>query len=286
MPVFRLCRRPAFVLIVVLGLGTGTLGCNVFEVGEPTATSVEDLLADARVAMTKNDPQRAVRLLEDAFKKDSTNVEVRIELVNALYAAHGVDVFSLRTALEPGEVKATAAKTDPPVCSAGGDSTRSSEGATVFIDRESNRLQELEGHRKRMQRASRLVIQGVLEERPEAFAAEAHDTRAKGYLLAALTRASLRLLAVQTAVRETKGTLYVDDSGSASSRAFIACGPSTEAVVRIERTLCRLEEGFSQAVSWLRSRNELVGSEQTSLLISPLETNASAVQARRACDAS
>lgn len=284
MPVFRPSWRHAFVLIVVLGLGTGTVGCNVFEAGEPNPTSVEDLLADARVAMTKNDPQRAVRLLEDAFETDSTDVEVRIELVNALYAAHGVDVFTLRSVLEPGNEKATVADTAAPVCTDGGDSTRSSEEATIFIDRETDRLQDLVGQREWMQRASRLVIQGVLERRPEAFAAEAHDTRAKGYLLAALTGASLRLMAVRTAVWETEGTLYVDDSRS-SSRAFIACGPTTEAVARIERTLCRLEDGFSQAISWLRARNELVGSEQTNLLISPLETNASAVQARRACDA-
>lgn len=277
--------RVAFVLLV---FGLAGLGCNVFDGLGPSPTSVEELLADARVAMTNGNPQRAVELLETAYETDSTNVAVRIELANALYAAPDVDLFTVRSAVEHLNGKGAEVPTgdsDAEVCTEGASSPRSPGRFLAISVEDHDGLQVLWAERDRIKRVSRLVVDGVLRRRAEAFAEAPVEVRSKGFLLAALTRLSRRLLGVRDALQATESALYMDQESDPPG-ALVACSPTTEDRDRVERSLCRHEEGVSQAASWLKRRNELFSSEQTSLLLDLLGTHREALRTQAACPAS
>lgn len=286
MPSTCVCWRHCCVIGIFLILGFGFSGCNVFDGVQSEPASVEDLLADARIAMTKTNHQRAVRLLEEAFEKDSTHVEVRIELVNALFAAHGVDAFTVRSAVEHVNegVRSNSVDTEGDVCSDGVDPDRSPERFRV-VTFEGQAVRTLLGQRERIRRASDLLVDGVLQQRAEAFGQQSPDVRMKGYLLAALTQVSLRMLALEQGVRETAGTLYVDTEAQ-PSWAFVACAGTEETLSRIEQSLCRLKDEAARAVAWLQARNEAVGSERTTFLIDLLEAHVAAAQVYLSCPAS
>lgn len=283
MPSSWLCWRHLYAVVLVLVSIVALLGCNAFEDVQPTPSSVEALLADARTEMTKGNHRRAVRLLETAFDRDSTHIAVRIELASALYAVKGLDAFTVRAAIEHmnGEGASLASEgAVGTICTVGADSA----GTPVRLRGISfgdDAIQAIVEERKTLRRVSRLVVQGGLRERADAFTREAAGVRAKGYLLAALTRISLRLGAVERAVRETGGNLFVVADGLLP--AFIACGEALNTVARIERALCREQQGAQRAVSWLQVRNDLVGSEQTTLLIDLLKTHIRALQVRLSC---
>lgn len=289
MPLCWLFRRETCVAFVLLVLGLGGLGCNVFDGLGPSPTSVEDLLADARVAMTNENPQHAVRLLETAFETDSTNVEVRIELANALYAARDVDLFTVRSTVEhlngKGAAEAATGDSDEELCTEGANSPRSPGRFLAISVEDHEGLQILSDARDRIRRVSRLVVDGVLRRRPEAFAEGPVEVRSKGFLLAALTRLSRRLLGVRDVLRATEGTLYVDQESDPPG-ALVACGPTTEDRNQVERSLCRHKAGVLQGAFWLERRNELLNSEQTSLLLDLLETHREALRTQLSCPAS
>lgn len=283
MPSSWFCWRHFCAAVLVLVSIVSTLGCNAFEDVQPAPSTVEALLADARTAMTKGNHQRAVRLLETAFERDSTHIEVRIELASALYSVKGLDAFTVRAAIEHMNGKGASVASETAV----GDICTSEPDSVGIADRlrgisfKDDAIQSLVEERETLQRVSQLVIQGGLQGRADAFAREAAEVRAKGYHLAALTRLSLRLEAVKEAVRGAKGTLFVVSDGV--TPAFIVCGEALNAVSRIERALCREQRGAVQAVSWLQARNDLIGSEQTALLIDLLETHIGALRTRLSC---
>jgi hypothetical protein len=285
MPFVSSCWRLFGIVAVVSALGLGALGCNVFDGLGSSGRSVDELLADARIAMTNGRPDRAVRLLESAHEKDSTHVEVRIELANALYAAGGVDVFALRAAVEHlagtgGEAGQPAS--DAAICTEGPRPARSPEAFVAISFGEAEALRPLVDRRNRLRRVSRLLVDGVLNRRSAAFAALSPEVRATGYVLAAVTRVARRLLAVREAALDTGSTVYVDVRETAAS-SVVACSPTDPDLRRVERVLCRLGEGIGQSVSWLQARNDLTNSAQTALLIDLLRAYAGALRSRLPC---
>lgn len=247
--------------------------------------SVENLLADARVALTNGNAQRAVRLLETAFEKDAGDVEVRVELANALFAANDVDLFAVRSAVEV--LNGKGAETTPE----GSEADACTDDATPLATPErfpviplegDNGLSTLAAERGRIQRVSRLVVDGVLNRRTESFAAAPIKVRSKALLLAALTRLSRRMLSVRDALGATESSLYIDKE-STPPGALVACGSTTEDRNQVERSLCRHEEGVSQSALWLERRNDLLSSEQTSVLLDLLGTHREALQTRLPC---
>lgn len=275
--------RSLFYAIALFSL-VGLTGCNVYDDVGPSATSVEGLLADARVALTNENPERAVRLLERAHEKDSTDVEVRIELANALYALHALDVFGVRAAakqLNGEEPVSGTEQTEQAACSNGAAPSRSPDRfLTVSFDDESP-LGEVAARRPQLRRVARLLVEGVLARRPDALAETPPVVQAKGYLLAGLTRTSRRLLGVRTAVLDTESALYVDTE--TTSPSLVVCSPGSNPRARVERALCRLRSGMQQSLAWLQARNEHVHSDQTSLLIDTLTRQVATLQDRRSC---
>lgn len=275
-------HRRLLCVVVSIVIGVSGFGCNLYGGLEPSRASVEDLLADARVALTTGHPQRAVRLLETAYERDSTDVRVRIELANALYAAHDVDVIALRAAVERlngnGDVSATAGRISG-VCSVGTDASPPPDQLQAVALNEA--LSAFVGHRAQLRRASRLLVEGVLGQRGDAFAAVSEELQAKGYLLAALTRMGRRLMRVRTVMRATESTLYVD--GEADPPTLVACSPTKAARQQVEGALCRLRDGSQQALAWLRLRNDRTDSDQAALLIDVLSRHRAALDGRFSC---
>ncbi len=283
MPSSWFCRRHSWAAIIFV-FGSFLLGCNVFDGVQDEPSTVDALLADARVAMTNGNAERAVRLLESAHERDSTHVGVRIELANALYAANGLDLFTVRSAVEHvSGVRAESPSENEmgAVCTGAPEPARSSD-RFVPVSFEDEDWQAFASHREQMRRVSHLVVSGGLQRRAEAFAQESPRIRAKGYLLAALTRVSLRLLALQNEIEDANATLYVDVEDGVP-RAFVACGGTVESIDGDEHALCRGAQGIRQAVSWLQARNDLIGSDQRSLIIDLLEAHVDAIQARHSC---
>ena len=269
---------------IALSIFASVAGCNVYDDVGPSATSVEGLLADARVALTNENPKRAVRLLERAHEKDSTDVEVRIELANALYAVHDVDVFAVRAAAKQLNGEKPVSGTDrggQTACSNGVAPSGSPEWfLTVSFDAESP-LGMVAARAPQLRRVSSLLVAGVLARRPDTFAEMSPAVQAKGYLLAGLTRTSRRLLGVRTAVLDTESALYVDTE--TSSPSLVVCSSGSEARAQVERTLCRLRSGIQQSLDWLQARNEHVHSDQTGLLIDTLTRQAATLLGRLSC---
>ena len=283
MPFSYLSWRLLGVIAMSVLLGTGALGCNAYDGLGPSATHVDDLLADAQTALTTGHPRRAVQLLETAYQKDSTNVEVRVELTNALYASQNIEVFTLRAALRrlsEGQKATGAETTEGTICTAGIAPAGSLERLGRGRLEEAEAFLRLVEHREHLRRGSRLLVDGVLSRRRESFVALPADMQAKGYLLAALTRMGQRLLNVRTAVLRTESTLYLDTD---DPLALVVCSSTETARDRVERSLCRLQGGTQQALFWLRLRNDRTHSEQTGLLIDALTRQAKVLRGRLSC---
>jgi hypothetical protein len=83
---------PALLLLALV-----TSGCNVFEslYTEGESNDPKVLLQDAAAAIRKNEPAKAVTILEKAFQKEPDNPKVRVELASALLAANNIDVLDI-----------------------------------------------------------------------------------------------------------------------------------------------------------------------------------------------
>jgi hypothetical protein len=266
-------------------LAVGAIGCNVMDGLGPSATGVDALLSDARTALATGHPQRAVRLLETAYETDSTNVEVRVALSNALYAAQDLDVFTLRSAVERLNGKGTVPGPESSrkmVCTEGASPDRAPERFRAVPIGGDEALRRFANRQRLLHRVSRLLVDGVLARRPGAFAELPPEMQAKGYLLATLTGMGRHLGRVRTAVLETKTTLYLDTEAARSS--LVACSPTPAARTLVNEALCRLQDDTQRALVWLRARNDQVGSDQTGVLIEPLRRHAEMLRGRSSCE--
>ena len=90
-------RRILFFAALVL-LPAFCTGCNLFDplYGEGSEVSVDDLLADARVALTNGENDTAIAYLERALALEPQNGEVRIELSSAVLKSLNLSVNSVR----------------------------------------------------------------------------------------------------------------------------------------------------------------------------------------------
>ena len=92
-----------YVYVGLLALcSVGLLGgCNVFGSGSlDEGDSVDELVADADVAMTKGNYDAAVESLEKAYDEEPDNPEVRIKLSKALYGQQGITVVDLKRVVD------------------------------------------------------------------------------------------------------------------------------------------------------------------------------------------
>ncbi|WP_375802662.1 hypothetical protein [Salinibacter sp.] len=282
------------MLLILLGGGLLIGGCNVFDFANSSPETVDALLDSARSALAAGNSSRAVRLLEQAFKKDSTDVRVRVELGNALHTDRGLDIFALRSAGKHLVIPADSA------ISSRVPSSGSTPKRTVCTDEAQPRqapnrytavpldaepLRFLSARRTVVERVHDLVVEGVLRRRTEAFMDTRIATRRKGLLVGAVTTAAKQLIDVQEVFEETGGTLFLD-RGAEQGRALLACTETEEALRRSNRALCTLGGATRQAIRWLRDRQQPSEDSQEAVLIDRLQSVTSAASARTACSKS
>lgn len=280
--------RSAWIVIVGVGLLVG--GCNVFDVSKSEPRTVDALLTDAQSALTAGNTARAVQLLERAFDKDSTDVRVRIELGNALYADRDIDVFTLRAAAEhlvdPAKsvsrfTSAPSSPADDSVCTDGARPEASS-GRFAAVPLDAEPLLRLVEHTPVIQRVRRLVVTGVLARRTEAFSEAGVRIRRKGLLVGAVTAVAEAGIGVHDVFDVTDSALFLDREAQ-SGRALLACADTDRLLTEDHEALCGLRTAATRAVQWLQDRNRLSGSDQTAVLIDRLDTIVDLVVARIEC---
>lgn len=277
----------AWLVLLVAGLLVGA--CNVFDVSTPEPDTVDALLADAQTALSAGDASRAVRLLERAFDKDSTDVRVRAELGNALYAERGLDVFTLRAAAEhlvEGAKSSGASSADQfsrraNVCTDGARPEMSSDRYDS-VPLGADPLRSLVEHAPVVERVRRLVVEGVLERRAEALSSARSRYRQKGLLVGAVTVVATEVIDVHAAFDTTGSSLYLDREAD-PHRALVACADTEDALGRRHDALCALDTAARRGVEWLRDRSRSSEEDPDPVLIGRLEDLAGAASARIDC---
>jgi len=275
-----------FVLLVA-GLLVG--GCNVFGGFASGSNTVDALLADARTALATGDTSRAVRLLEQAFDKDSTDVRVRVELGNALYAERGLDIFALRTAA--GHLVGASDSSDASTAA------RASRVETVCTDEaqpeavpdrydsvpaDADPVRRLVERSSVAERVRRLVVTGVLERRPDALSSARRGVRQKGLLVGAITAVAKGVIDAHGVFETTESSLYLD-RGAEPHRALVACAGAEGPLGQNHDALCALGAAARRGVQWLQDRDSAPEEDQGSLLIERLQDLDDAVSARIGC---
>ena len=280
-------RNSAGLVLLVGGLLLG--GCNVFDVSSFRPDTVDALVADANAALTNGNASRAVQLLERAFDKDSTDVRVRVELGNALYAKHGLDVFALRKAAEH-LVELSGA-------SEGGGATRSVRAENMCTDEarpetvperyesiplDADPLRRLVERTSVVERVQGLVVEGVLERRSDAFSSARPNVRRKGLLVGAITAVAKEVIDVHAVIDTTGSSLYLDREAE-PHRALVACAETAGRLAQAHDTLCALETAARRGGQWLQNRAPPPEEEQGSVLTKRLQTLTDAADGRVDC---
>jgi len=288
-------RRAGTVMLLIL-LGSSLLagGCNVFDFANSSPDTVDALLNDARSALAAGNPSRAVRLLEQAFEKDSTDVRVQVELGNALYADRRLDIFALRSAgkhlvspadsATPSRVPPSGSTPKRTVCTDEAQ-PRQAPNRYTAVPLDADPFRFLSARRTVVERVHGLVVEGVLRRRPEAFMNAKISTRRKGLLVGAVTTAVENLVDVWEVFDETGRSLFLDREAG-QGRALLACAEAEEALRRSNRALCTLSSSARQAIQWLRDRQQPSEDSQEAVLIDRLQSVASAASARAECSRS
>lgn len=280
----RLWFWRAFLIVTSVCIVGG--GCNLFAGMEPPSGSVDALVDDARADLMQGKNEEAVRHLETAFETDSSRVEVRVELANALVAAREIDVLSLRAALDPlaGEdTSASDAQIQGGRCTV--DPRPDPDDARyTSLSMEDPRLQPIVEHGPLFRRAQHLVVEGVLQERPELFADGSARLRMKGFLIAALAHVGNHLHRTVEVVRATEGSLYLD--GRRTPPRLVVCSPDQALLAALEGRLCALDSAMDQALSWLQRRGEISGRGPGALLTAHLTATRNTLQGGLPCGAS
>ena len=275
--------HPVFVCLLLVGLSGVLVGCNVFGGQTGSAETVPELLADARIALTKGETGRAVSLLEAAHDLDSTHVGVRVELSNALFADRGYDVFLLREALHAfTQYKPQKGASEKRAVCSGERAPDSVAAQYNAVDvGEGSSIQAVMGQTTVINRVRNLLLRGVFEVRGERLAARDNRSRMKAYLLGTLAKAGFGVQEMARELTSTEASLYYGEGSSVGQ--FVACAKSREGLDRVETSLCAYQERLAQSVDWLDRRNQLVGSERESVLLSPMRKQSDALVAGLAC---
>lgn len=279
-------------LFVGLVLGAGILvgGCNVFGGLGAEPNTVEDLLAEARAALSAGESGTAVRLLERALKIDSTDIRVRVELGNALYSDRDLDLFALREAAEhlavdPDSSGSAASSTAHPgvdrVCTDGTNPETSSH-RYASISMGARPIDRLVERRGLIDRVRILVVQGTIEQRSGVLTEAPARLQRKAFLVGAATVFMRGSIGLRDAIVETESTLYFDRQADPRG-AFLACAPDDSALDRGHEALCELGVLAGRAVRWLEARARLSGSSRTRGLVQWLRRVDRGASARAGC---
>jgi hypothetical protein len=261
-------------------------GCNVLDGRAPAPKSLDALLADARTALRADHPSRAVRVLERALQKDTTDVRVRVELGAALYAERGLDVFMVRAAMnhlaQDDSTSSPSLQASRRVVCTDGAQPAAAPGRYSSVAIAGDPLRALIRREAVVERVRRLVVAGVLERRATAFSGARPSLRRKGRLIGATTVAVRALLYLSERVRAAGGTLFRDREAG-SIPALVACAETATALASCRGALCTLGRALRRGQEWLRTRDRLSGRKTDAKLTKAFGETAAAATTRANC---
>ena len=253
-------------------------GCNVFDGlgGEGESEDPEVLLQDARAALSRGEPEAAVRYLERAYSLDPTNPEVRIELVGARFARAELDLITLQQLVDDINGEADNGETDPPVASARRHEVAHQEqdGFCTF-DEDRSSLEEFDytasSAYQSIQvqidtfRAARDLLDGI---RPVVLNSLPDRVQAQWYLTRAFTRVALAVSAVNEEVEQIDATLYRLPS---LQNSIGICASSEQALSEAEVQIkCDHLPKIVRALDELEMRNQLLDNPDISGVLDDL----------------
>lgn len=262
-----LLRTLPVVLVACLLL----LGCddNVFSGlnSEGTSDDPEVLLADARAALAKGDTAQALTYLERAHEIAPENAEVRVELVGTRFEMNNVDLLAIR---EIGEyivdgAKAVRASASEPnyICSFDEDPST----YPAFDYAEAPAYQRLAGLADLFEDAITLLgdVDVVEADLPD-------DLKARLLLMRAFTRAFQTIVAIDGEVKALGIDLFRLPDGEigicADANQFDSISDAQQLVEDVERIIeCTLLPGYEEALTDLRTRNDILGGDPDNLLL-------------------
>jgi len=288
-------RRPRFaVLSILLGAALFLAGCNAFGTGNTSGgDTVEELVADADVALSEGDYDSAVSSLEKAYDKEPENAEVRIKLSNALYGQANLSSIELRelsdlaTDLSNNRAKrALNAKShggEALVCSVDAAEPRPTENGYELIDLRSNEvLTTLNSEKALIDRVGNdLVSEGLIT--ADTFDDLTVTLRQNAFLNAAFTNVFAGIQTVYSEGLKRDAHVYSKSNSTDEVQDVIVCAPTQEDLDALEcedtykKNLVGENSLLSTAVSYLQLRDEILGAE-TSNLTKALEDLTEAVE--------
>lgn len=275
------------LLFAVLFLAGALTGCNAFDFQNADAPrDVPTLLANARAAVNAGDYEGAVAALETAHEIEPENVEVRVELANALYLEAGLDILTMK------EVSDFLSGVD-----LSGVPSSSTLGAAKFgsgLECTNGKDPRVNGYRLISLSDERSVIafldqEGVIDrvaklllldpENNAQFQALGIKVQARGLLVAAFNRVATMIVELWHAAREFNASIYRDENYD-----VVFCAPTELELDETEETACASAARLNRARRLLILRNRIFSPENdNSELIEALTRVVTAVEENINC---
>ena len=250
------------------------VGCNVFDGlgGEGESDDPNVLLQDARAALSRGEPQAAVRYLERAHALDPSNPEVRIELVGARFAQAEIDLITLRSLInyingEEEEPAAAAARTHSQQPQANGDFCTFDADRSALEEFDYTSASAYQAIRDQINtfEAAHELLDGI---RPAALNDLPDAVRARWYMSRAFTRIALAIDAINSEVEQIEATLYRLPS---LQNSIGICAASEQALSKAEaRIKCDHLPQIVVGLEELEMRNQLLDNADVSGVLDDL----------------
>lgn len=304
MTTFRRSRTIARYTYITLLLvaGAGLLGgCNLFGSGDlDNGDTVEELISDADVAISKGNYDAAVETLEEAYDKEPENPEVRIKLSTALFGQADVDVIDLKrlvdyvSGLEDDSANLISQSKNGLQCSLeAAEPDPIAEGYTEIELEETGVFSPFISNEARIDRVVSEIIDREFSA-TDAFRALPVDLQASWLTITSFAEISEAILVVYNEADARGGRLFRD-----SNDGVVYCAPEQADLDALECEAYRVAEQedligeeslLSAALRHLEQKNSQYGaSEDTGLLPEALQALIDAVQSnidqedRQAC---
>jgi hypothetical protein len=269
----RTIARYTYITLLLVA-GAGLLGgCNLFGTGSTSnGDTVDELVADADVAISKGNYDSAVASLETAYDREPENPEVRIKLSTALYGQADLDVVDLKrmvdyvSGLEEDQAgtNSLASAKNGLQCSVEAAEPNPSEQGYEEIDLGENDIFSVFFENESVVNRVATEILGRDFNTTEEFEALPADLKASWFTMVSFTEISRAILVVHGEATERGGRLFRD-----SNDGVVFCAPEQADLDALECEAYRVAEQedligeeslLATALRFLKLKGEQFGS--------------------------
>jgi hypothetical protein len=257
------------------------VGCNAFGTGDTSGgDTVEELVADADVAIRKGNYDSAVASLEQAYDEAPSNAEVRVKLATALYGQSDLNVLDMKslsdyvTGLE-GDATTASARTkahdgvDLQCSVQAAEPTPENQGYVSIDLKENDTFATILAVESMLKRVNSALLTEAF--RRKAYDRLAPDLKASWLTNAAFADLTLAVLTVYNEAQARGGHLFREREGS----GVVFCAPEKTDLDALECEAYRVAEQedligqtslLARALAYLKEKNELFGSGSNSTI--------------------